>query len=244
MLTYTILQFVQHLEAVQVEFRHDDLTTAFARMTIKLPVEGGQYPTGEALKAFIESQAPDRSWFESQEAALTAAKPEMTTLPPELADAVPVERAIRPVEWYQTSRVGAPVLRDGSWIRPVEVVDLPDDTPIEDLRSRLQSAIAAHRYRIETQGLPFGTSRIKTDRESQATITSAWSVAKQNPSTVVDWKAEDGWVQLDAATVVAIGDAVFDHVQSCFTREKQLSEAVAAAATFEELRAIDYRGGW
>jgi len=244
MLTYTIIQFVQHLEAVQIEFRHDDLPTAYTRMTIKLPVENGQYLSGNTLDAFIRERAPDRAWFETQEAALTATKPELTALPIELAEVVPVEKVIRPTEWYQTTQIGAPVLRNGLWIRPIEVVDLPNDTDINDLRKLLLNEIANKRFQIETQGILVNGSLIKTDRESQATITSAWSVAKQNPNTVIDWKASDGWVQLDATTMIAIGDAVFAHVQGCFSRERQLSDQIALATTLAELRAIDYEGGW
>lgn len=244
MLTYTILQFIQHLEAVQVEFRHDDLPTAFARLTIKLPVDSGRYPSGEALKAFIEGHAPDRAWFEAQEEALTGATPQLATLPPELAASVPVENVVRPVRWDQTSRIGLPVLQNGRWIKPIEVTDLPGETPATEVLQKFMEAVASARYVAEVSGVIVGDATIKTDRESQATITSAWSVAKQNPSTVIDWKASSGWVQVDAATMIAIGDAVFAHVQGCFSKERQLSEQAALCATVGDLRLINYQGGW
>ena len=244
MLTFSILQYIQHLEAVQVEFRHDDLSAAYARMILKLPVEGGAYPAGEALDTFIRSCAPARDWFESQEAILTANKPELTKLPPELALYVPVENVIRPAKWDQLSQVGSPTLLNGKWIKPVQVVDLPDSTPAADVLSKFLDAVANARYEAETGGISFGSTRIKTDRESQATITSAWAVAKQNPSTVIDWKAAESWVQIDAATMIAIGDATFAHVQNCFSKERQLAEQAALCSTVGELRLINYQGVW
>jgi hypothetical protein len=244
MLTYTILQFVQHLESVQVEFRHDDLPNAFARMTLKLPVDSGAYPSGEVLDAFIRDHAPDRAWFETQETALIAAKPELSTLPPELAAAVPVENVVRPARWDQTSRIGLPVLRNGKWIKPVEVVDLPGETPAAEVLLKFMDTIANVRYVAETSGVTLGADTVNTDRESQATITSAWAVAKQNSGTIIDWKASSGWVRVDAATMIAIGDAVFAHVQSCFSKERQLAEQAALCATVADLRLIDYEGVW
>jgi hypothetical protein len=64
--------------------------------------------------------------------------------------------------------------------------------------------------------------------------------AQDDPDYVVTWKAKNGWFQLDAATLIAIADAVRAHVQACFDKEKQLTEKIMAATSIEELEAIKW----
>jgi hypothetical protein len=45
---------------------------------------------------------------------------------------------------------------------------------------------------------------------------------------------------LDAATILAVAQAVRTHVQACFDREATLSAQVEAATTVEEVQAVEY----
>ncbi|MDY0073748.1 MAG: DUF4376 domain-containing protein [Thauera sp.] len=243
MIGYEILRFIQHLEAVEVRFTHQSYAHAFAQVIVSLP-EGGRYPTGNALRSLIMQHAPDAAWFAAQDAKLAGEVPAMQSLPPELAASVPVENVVVTPAWDKVLSYGEPELRNGQWIRPVIQVDPPAGTPIEELRARLLARIAELRYQAEVAGVMLSGALIKTDRESQATIASAWSVAKQDPGTVIDWKAEGGWVQVDAPTMIAIGDAVFAHVQACFSKECALAGEVEAAQSLADLRAIDIHGVW
>jgi hypothetical protein len=87
--------------------------------------------------------------------------------------------------------------------------------------------------------LHYGTV-VKTDRESQALLTAAVLKAQDDPDYVVNWKAKNGWFQLDAATLIAIADAVRAHVQACFDKERELQEKIMAATSIEELEAIKW----
>jgi hypothetical protein len=62
--------------------------------------------------------------------------------------------------------------------------------------------------------------------------------AQDDPDYVVNWKAKNGWFQIDAATLTAIADAVRAHVQACFDKEKLLCEQIDSAETEEELEAV------
>jgi len=104
--------------------------------------------------------------------------------------------------------------------------------------------LAQERFYRETAGITVGGAQIKTDRESQALIIGAWCRAQQQPDVLIDWKGEGGWVQINAATVNAIADAVGAHVQACFSRERALAELINAAATVQEIAAIDLAAGW
>lgn len=107
---------------------------------------------------------------------------------------------------------------DGAFI-PTPLCDLPTPTLDERL-----SALAALRYEKETAGIEVNGTRIRTDRETQSILDSAQRKAESNPDLVVDWKGENGWVELTSPQIIAIGNAVFAHVQACFKREKEVSE--------------------
>jgi hypothetical protein len=75
-------------------------------------------------------------------------------------------------------------------------------------------------------------------------ITGAYNLIQIDPTRIIDWKAADGWAQLDATAITAIATAVSDHVQACFSREKALTLLIEATTTIEELEAIDLESGW
>lgn len=110
---------------------------------------------------------------------------------------------------------------------------------LEELKQTKLQEIAYKRWKEETGGLtlPDGIV-VKTDRESQALLTAAVLKAQDDPSYVVNWKAKNGWFQIDAATLIAIADAVRAHVQACFDKEKQLQEQIDVAETEAELEAV------
>lgn len=81
---------------------------------------------------------------------------------------------------------------------------------------------------------------IATDRESQALLAGAVLKAQDDPNYVVNWKAKNGWFQIDAATLIAIADAVRAHVQACFDKEKYLHDLIDRATTIEEVQSISW----
>ncbi|MCJ2141864.1 DUF4376 domain-containing protein [Methylobacterium sp. E-066] len=88
---------------------------------------------------------------------------------------------------------------------------------------------AAKRYAVETGGITVSGARVRTDRESQALLTGAYVRAQKNPAGTVSFKTLDGFVKLPAAQVIALGDAVGDHVQACFDAEEAVDAALSAA---------------
>jgi hypothetical protein len=121
------------------------------------------------------------------------------------------------------------VLVDDEW-----VVDL------EELKNAKKAEIAQARYEEETGGLEVNGVTIDTSRDSQALLTGAVIQALQDETYTLNWKGVNGWVTLDAETVIAIGTAVRQHVQSCFDREKELSAQVDEATTGEEISRISW----
>lgn len=118
--------------------------------------------------------------------------------------------------------------------------------PLEDTRAAMLAALADIRWQHEAGGILIGGAAIKTDAASQAKLTAAYVQAMQNDEEfIVRWKVENGqFVTLDAATIIAVGDAVTAHVQACFAHEDALTTAILAAEDHEALDAIDIGAGW
>ncbi len=115
-------------------------------------------------------------------------------------------------------------------------------------RAAKLSALANRRWQAETGGIVVGGVSVKTDRESQGVLTGAYVKAADDPSfAIANWKVAPGtFVTLDAASIIAIGDAVTAHVQECFDREADLDAAIMAVADGDvaALDAIDIETGW
>jgi len=111
---------------------------------------------------------------------------------------------------------------------------------LDKLKAEKRAKISEARWRAETGGITLNGMEIATDRESQALLAGAVLKAQDDPSYTVNWKARNGWFQLNAATLIAIANAVRAHVQKCFDKEKQLTEKIMAATSIEELEAIKW----
>lgn len=100
--------------------------------------------------------------------------------------------------------------------------------------------LAAWRWMKEEGGTTLGEMQIATDRVTQAKVTGAYIKAQNDSNYVIsDWKLDAGvFISLDAATIIAIGDAITAHVQACFTEEANISDEISAAVNVDELEAI------
>jgi len=107
----------------------------------------------------------------------------------------------------------------------------PEPPPAPDW----SALIAARRYTAETAGTVIAGMPIDTDDRSKTLINGAALRAYRNTDYVLRWKTSDGFVDLPAAQVLAIADAVSEHVQLCFDREDALLGAVADGSISAEL---------
>ncbi len=130
---------------------------------------------------------------------------------------------------------------------PLTPEEIAARTPtLEGTRNDKLAALAARRWEAQTGGTTLNGLPVKTDETTTEKITAAYFKASQDPSYVVrNWKMETGFfTALDAATVIAIGDAIEEHVQACFDREADLTTAIMLAADVAALNAIDIETGW
>jgi hypothetical protein len=103
-----------------------------------------------------------------------------------------------------------------------EAAHTPDPSAV------LKAHAAAKRFQVETGGITVSGQRVLTDRMSQNLINGAMVLASIDTGTPIDFKSATGWVQIDAATMTAIGVAVGRHVRGSFVTERAVSDGIDA----------------
>ena len=98
--------------------------------------------------------------------------------------------------------------------------------------------LATYRRKRELGGTTINlggqTLEIQTDDEIQRKILAARVMAKEDASYTVNWKLPSGFVQLDATALIAISDAIRNHIQKCFD-----AEAAIQGQTFDSIAAVE-----
>jgi len=141
-----------------------------------------------------------------------------------------------------------------STVNNVTVSDAPLEEVLADLAEKKKAEIANARYQSEIGGIEYNGAQIHTDRESQAKIQAAAMVALTRltqsslPTEVqslvallpasLDWKGKNEWLEADDETIIQLAFLVFNHVQQCYQRERQLQEQIEQATTVEGLEVI------
>lgn len=64
-----------------------------------------------------------------------------------------------------------------------------------------------------------GGVKVTPDNITQQRIMAARIIAKENADYTVNWKTNDGFIELSAAQIIGIADSIRNHVQKCFDAE-------------------------
>lgn len=118
--------------------------------------------------------------------------------------------------------------------------------PLEERKAVLLAAVRAARWRHEQAGFTGPNGHVRADDATQAKVTGAVQLFALSPAlTGLDWELAPGvFATVSRADVEGMGVLIGLHVQACFTRSRQLSEAVLAATTHAELDLINLEEGW
>lgn len=98
----------------------------------------------------------------------------------------------------------------------------PDPIPtLDEAKALLKQRVTAQRWIVETSGITMpGGARVLTTIEDQNRISNATYNALRKGLPSVRFKNAEGvFIDLPVAGLVAIADAVSDHVQACFDAE-------------------------
>ncbi len=128
-------------------------------------------------------------------------------------------------------------------LTPEEIAEL---TPtLEQAKALKLGALADQRWSVEVGGMVMDGLPIATDRATASILTAAYVTAKEDPDYSLRFKLGQGqFTTLTASTIIAIATLVRLHIQACFDREDELTDAVLAADSLKGLDAIDITTGW
>jgi hypothetical protein len=117
--------------------------------------------------------------------------------------------------------------------------------PLDEVKAAHKAVATDLRWQKETAGILIGGMLVATDDRSKTLILGKRAKARENPDMTFRWKTAGGaWVELTGAQIIAIADAVADHVQACFDREGDLHDAIDAAETAQAVLSVDINTGW
>ena len=125
-------------------------------------------------------------------------------------------------------------------LKDVKITDETDEGYLDFFKEQKKKEIASDRYDDEISGITVNGFEINTERDSQALITGAALAALQDESYILKWKAENGFIELNATQVVSIANAVRAHVQNCFNREAECIAQIDACTNMDDLNNIHY----
>jgi hypothetical protein len=161
-----------------------------------------------------------------------SSNPQVTATSIELTSSYTVEHPLRETEVVETkTERKAPPGAQFVIVEPgVEI----GDSYIDGVLSKntfvtiesLKAYLANQRYLLEIGGLEINGSIIDTSRESQAKIASANLLAQIDPEEPIAFKASNGWVTLDSATMQAIAVTVGRFVRDLYKVEEKIETQI------------------
>ena len=117
--------------------------------------------------------------------------------------------------------------------------------PLEVARTEVKRRATAHRWAVETGGISVANyGRVLTSIEDQNRIATAIQGCTSANIQEVDFKGADGWVSITREMLTQISVLIAEHVQLCFTRERELHEAADACTDVSMLAAINIEADW
>ena len=117
--------------------------------------------------------------------------------------------------------------------------------PLEVARAEVKRRATAHRWAVETGGISVANyGRVLTSIEDQNRIATAIQGCTSANIQEVDFKGADGWVSITREMLTQISVLIAEHVQLCFTRERELHEAADACTDVAMLAAINIEADW
>ncbi|WP_158511055.1 DUF4376 domain-containing protein [Azospirillum thiophilum] len=124
-------------------------------------------------------------------------------------------------------------------------MQLVEPIPLAEMKAVRKASATELRWQQETRGIVIAGVPVATDDRSKTLILGKRAQAQADPAMIFRWKAASGeWVDLTGAQIIAVADAVADHVQACFDREGELHDAIDAAETAEAVLTVDIAAGW
>lgn len=116
------------------------------------------------------------------------------------------------------------------------MVEITEESFFDVFKQELKERARKKRKSLEEGGLTIGGQFIQTSVEDQNRVSNMVAGLNMTPeATQVDFEYSPGqWIVLPRDEAVAIGQAVFNHVQSCFSWCKDVHAKVDTIVTLED----------
>lgn len=130
------------------------------------------------------------------------------------------------------------------------VLIIPPALTLAETVTKKKAALASYRYDKEIGGITMANGMtVATDDRSKGLIAGSRLDTIADPTILTNFKADSGWIQIDATTVALISSAVAAHVRTCFDVEKAHCDGLDALAALPEtipadIDAYDITTGW
>ena len=157
------------------------------------------------------------------------------------AGSLPSDLVSIPFDYYQTL-LGNIVVADESGY---PVIFSQQSLTMEEMRVQLLGRVASKRFDVEVGGIDIDGMLVRTDRESQAALTSAFTSMSNDLISSTPWKMEDGsFVTLTLQEIAPIAKAVAQHVRASFDAERMHCEKIATLTTAAQISNYNIEAGW
>ena len=114
----------------------------------------------------------------------------------------------------------------------------------DERKAILRAKAAAKRFAVEVGGITVGGMAITTDRATQNKLAQAVLSYQTGALTgSIDWKGPAGWLTLSQMQITTLAGAVALHVQTAFSAEKTVCEAIDAG-TITIIEQVDGADDW
>lgn len=106
--------------------------------------------------------------------------------------------------------------------------------------------VSALRKSAIMDGFSFDGMPLRLDVDTENALVKAHAALSRQPEgAAIDWEVSRGvFMTFDLATVGAISDAAFAHVQAAFTNARRLTTLINAAEDLDALADVDLESGW
>lgn len=119
------------------------------------------------------------------------------------------------------------------------ILEWRDPRSPEDIKAAARAQVKLRRDKALEAGTTVSGAVVSTDLVTQTRVTGAALSALMDPDYTVQWKVPDGsFLLLTAPEILALAQAVREHIQSCFDREAELLAAIDAGLPY------DIGAGW
>lgn len=151
--------------------------------------------------------------------------------------------------WASAQMPGKPrELYPGSGAEYLGELALPADpgARLEARKEAVRDAARDRRWRAEQRGVELNGLHLRSDERSQQRVTSlVTAITADEQADNFDFEAQPGqWITVTRAEGIAIGKALSQHVQACFSHCKALHAQIGAAQDEEALETINLQAGW